>query len=84
MRNKNILFTTNYGVAYDNWIKQEVSDNTGGFFTKYMRGTDSIYVSTAVFYLLVKIEDKLGKQLCFKYIRTIPEYLAIKKQLKWT
>lgn len=84
MRRREELFTTNYAVTYDNWVKQDVSDREGGFFTKYLRGTDVINTSTPNYYLLVKIDNASGKQLYYGYIRTIEQYRAIRKKLGWT
>jgi len=81
--NRNVLFTTNWGVQYDNWIPASNPERIDGFYNKFTRGTDVISVSTPVFYLLVKIEDKNGKVLYYDYIRTIDQYKAIKKKLCW-
>ncbi len=81
---KNDLFTTNYGVEYDKWILTTPQNLVGGFFQSFTRGTYTINVSTAIYYLLVQIIDANDKQVHFGYIRTIDQYNAVKKKLKWT
>ena len=84
MRQRGELFTTNYGVQYDSWALTTPQNLTGGFFQSFTRGTYTINVSTAIFYLLVQIVDSEGNQKYFGYIRTVEQYKAIKKKLKWT
>jgi len=83
MRQRGELFTTNYGVQYDNWISISPQNLVGGFFQSFTRGTFTINVSTPVYYLLVQILDADGNQKYFGYIRTIDQYKAVKKKLKW-
>jgi hypothetical protein len=83
MRNKFDLFTTNYGVYYDNWVKQEDGNRKEGFYDTFKRGDYTIHVSVPVFYLLVQIVDPNGKVVFYDYIYQIRDYLDIKKKLKW-
>jgi hypothetical protein len=81
---KNDLFTTNYGVEYDKWVVTTPQNLIGGFFQSFTRGTYTINVSKAIYYLLVQIVDGNGKQVYIDYIKTVNDYKTVKKKLKWT
>jgi hypothetical protein len=83
MRKSSNLFTTEYGVQYDGWVKQPAGNRENGFYDTFKRGDYTIHVSVPVFYLLVKILDKNNKSVFYDYIYNIDDYRNVKKRLKW-
>ena len=81
MRQKNELFTTNYGVQYDNWLKVDLPVE-GQFRDVYIWCNYYIYTWTSNYYLLVQIVDVNNKIVYEGYINTIPQYLKIRNKLK--
>ncbi len=81
---RNILFTTNYGVYYDKWVKVPSEGRTDGFFDTYQRDTFTINVTSSDFYLFLEIINSQNKTVFKGVIRTVPDYLKLRKKLKWT
>lgn len=84
MRQCRELFTTNYGVQYDNWVSIAPQNLEGGFYQSFSRGDYIINVSTSTFCLLVQILNSNDAVVYYDRIETVPEYKKVKKKLKWT
>ena len=73
------VFTTNWAIFYDGWLLQTTLD----WGQIYTRGTYTIHTNRNVFYLLLAIYDSNNKLVIEKRIYTVPQYLELKKKLKW-
>lgn len=81
MKSCNELFTVDYAIRWDNWIKlDEIEDIR--LRDTYQWGKYKVYTYVPDFYLLVRIVDDKGKTVYYDYIRTISQYNYIKKKLK--
>jgi hypothetical protein len=83
MNQRNILFTTNYAVYYDSWVKVPSEGRPKGFFDTYTRKDYTINVTSGEFYLLLEIIDSKNKVVFKGTVRTIPDYIKLKRKLKW-
>jgi hypothetical protein len=74
------VFTTNYGITYDNWVPIDLAPDE--LTTVYLWCNYYIYVKRSNYYLFLTILDNNNKVLFKNYVVTISDYLKIKKKLK--
>jgi hypothetical protein len=86
MRTKQDLFTINYAIEFDSWVKIETEENNQGFTQTYTKTTTAnvytININPVIFYNLLKINDQNNKLIFFGYVRNLYDYGKLKKKLK--
>ena len=79
--NRNVLFTTNYGIFYEGWQLLDLPVEEQ-FWDSYLWCNYYVYTRKSTFYLLIKITDSNGKLLFEGEIPSIDKWKEVKKQIK--
>lgn len=74
------MFTTNWALFYDGWVLTGPNGDWGQIYT---RGTCTIHTNRNVFYNVLQVYNQAGKLIADERIYTVPQYLELKKKLKW-
>lgn len=83
MRTQQDLFTVQYAVEYDGWVKIPANHIELGFLSSYMKGEYEINITSPIYYNLVRILDRNKKVVFFDYIKSLYGYNKMKKKLGW-
>lgn len=78
--NRNVLFTTKYGLDYEGWVKTNLPVQEQ-FRDNYSWKDLTVYTWTSNFYLLLRIVDSNNNLKYEGYVRTIDDWKKVKKKL---
>lgn len=84
MRTQQDLFTVQYAVEYDGWVKLENFPIEEQFRSAYLWCNYIVYSWDVNYYLLLKIVDRTGKLIYEGHIPNLYQYNKLKKKLNLT
>lgn len=84
MRTQQDLFTVQYAVEYDGWVRLENFPIEEQFRSAYLWCNYIVYSWDVNYYLLLKIVDRTGKLVYEGHIPNLYQYNKLKKKLNLT